>query len=135
MIGGLISLFWCIIALALSMAIIAPKTSLFPEIDFASKVTGHEMGGRDSASWDALTNALGRLSNAGSREIRKGLAGMKFYLRVAETEAENDGVRPITLVSEDDGSRLSRGDAYVEDNAWAGSLGIFQRFSRASSHE
>jgi hypothetical protein len=112
------------------MATIAPKTSMFPEIDFASKVTGHEMRGRDSASWDALTNALGRLSNAGSREIRKGLAGMKFYLRVTETEAGN-GVRPITLVSEDDGSRLSHRDAY-EDNV---SAGILQRFSRASSHE
>jgi hypothetical protein len=134
MIGGLISLLWCIIALALSMAIIAPKTSMFPEIDFASKVTGHEMGRRDSVSWDALTNVLGRLSNAGSREIRKGLVGMKFYLRVAETVSENGGVRPVTLVSEDNGSRLSHRDAY-DDNPSAGSLAVFQRFSRASSHE
>jgi hypothetical protein len=119
------------------MAVIAPKTSLFPEIDFASKVTGHQMGGRDSVSWDTLTNVLSRLSNASSREIRKGLGGLKFYLRVTEPAVENDGTRPITLVSEDNGgSRLSYRDAYEED-VLAGSRqdGIFQRFSRASSHE
>jgi hypothetical protein len=119
------------------MAVIALKTSMFPEIDFASKVTGHQMGAIDSVSWDTLANALSRLSNASSREIRKGLAGLKFYLRVAETGVENDGTRPITLVSEDNaGSRLSYRDADEED-AFTRSRqdGMFQRYSRASSHE
>jgi hypothetical protein len=57
---------------------------------------------------------------------------LKFYLRVAETEREDDGIKPTTLVSEDnDGSRLSHKDEDV-----AGSRhGTFQRFSQASSHE
>jgi hypothetical protein len=83
------------------------------------------MRGRDSISWDTLTNVFSKLSNASSSEIRKGLAGLKFYLRVT-----NDGTRPITLVSEDKG--VSHRDAY-EENVLAESRqdGIFQRFSRA----
>src|SRR5436190_16069447 len=140
MVGGLISLIWCIGALALSIAKIIPNISMYPEIDFASKVTGYqapEIRERNSVSSGAITNVLSRLSNANSREIRKGLAGSKFYVRVTETdvEGEKEGIRPVTLVSDNGGSRLSHRDE-AEDH-WAGSRqeGYYQRYSQTSYHE
>lgn len=140
MVGGFISLLWCLVALVLSMTRIAPKTSMFPEIDFASKVTRHQAPdlvlSRNSGSSDALANVLSRLRNANSHEIRKGLAGSEFHVGVAETEVEDEGNRFVTLIPEDTGgSSLSHRDDV--DDVWAGSRrgAMLQRFSRTSYHE
>jgi hypothetical protein len=97
------SLIWCIGVLALSMTRKSPRTSLFPEVDFASKVarTGVPVSPRHarSQSRDSFQNVLSGLSNADSREIRRGLAPSTFYVRIAEPEFEGD--RPVTMTSEE----------------------------------
>jgi len=132
MIGGLLSLGWCIIVMILSMAGSPPKTSMFPEVDFASKVTGQHAD-TDSLAAEPLINELARLSNATSREIRTGLARNKFYIRAAEVEVEpQEGLRPVTLVSDNGGSRLSHRD--IEDISGARQEALY-RYSRTSYHE
>ncbi len=133
MIGGLLSLGWCIIVMTLSMAGSPPKTSMFPEVDFASKVT-EQHANRDSLAVESLTDELARLSNATSREIRSGLARNKFYIRAAEVEVEpQEGLRPVTLVSDNGGSRLSHRD--IEDiTGRSRQEGSYQRYSPTSYH-
>ena len=102
-VGGLVSVLWCFVALVLSMVRITPTTSLFPEIDFASKVA-RSPGATSSVypqpgSCGSLPNVLSRLSNANSYAIRKGLTPSKFYVRAETWDVEGD--RPISTM--DDG--------------------------------
>ena len=128
-------------ALPLAMAALAPKSSFYPEIDFAAKFASpqpHEIYPRTSIFPESLTNVLARLSNASSREIRRGLAGLKFYVRVdsiEDEEVQDEGDRRVTIISEDAGSRLSHRE--IEESVWAGSVvdRLSQRFSRASYQE
>jgi hypothetical protein len=140
MIGGLISLLWCLVALPFAMAAMSPKTSFYPEVDFASKVTAPkdpEIYPRNSIFRESITTVLASLSNATSREIRNGLAGSKLYVRVHEPEDEEveGDTRRVTIISENAGSRLSHRD--VEELAWAGPEveRMSQRFSRTSYNE
>ena len=130
MVGGLLSLVWCLTALGLSMAIIVPKTSMYSEIDFASKLTGTEgyTVSRDSRS--SLPNVVSLLSNSNSREIRKGLADSRFYVPVPHSEIEGEGNRPVTLISEGNGVSLSHSDD--GDDFWTDSRRetMYQRYSR-----
>lgn len=97
-----------------------PKLSMFPEMDFASKVA------------EQLGDELARLSNATSREIRKGLARCKFYIRVPEAAVDlEEGLRPVTSVPENGSSRLSHRS--IEDvSLGSRQEGFYQRHSRTS---
>jgi len=106
MVGGLVSLMWCFTALVFSMARTTPRTSLFPEIDFASKVMRH--GGHNSRcirlqSRHSFQNVLSRLNNSNTYEIWNALAPSKLYIRVADSEVEES--RPITMIWERNGWR------------------------------
>jgi hypothetical protein len=59
-----------------------PGTSLYPDVDFASKVASA------SASVYSLPYLLSLLSNAGSYEIRKALAPARFYVHVVDSITE-----------------------------------------------
>jgi hypothetical protein len=78
MVGGIISLLWCLTVLALSFAQTTPGTSLFPEIDFASKITAQDK----PSSLNVLPAFLSGLSMAGTFEIRKALERVKFYVHM-----------------------------------------------------
>lgn len=79
MVGGIISLLWCLVVLALSFSQTTPGTSFFPEIDFASKVTSEE---KPSALRSALPAFLSALSMAGTVEIKKALERVRFYVHM-----------------------------------------------------
>ena len=81
MIGGIISLLWCLIVLVLSFSQTTPGTSLFPEIDFASKVTSEDKT-LALAFRSALPAFLSGLSMAGTFEIKKALERVKFYVHM-----------------------------------------------------
>lgn len=113
MVGGLISVIWCFVALLLSMVIITPSTSLFPEIDFASKVARipvdiSSVYPRPQSS-ESLPDVLSRLSNANSYEIRKEFAPSRFYVQIATSDVEGD--RPISTMDDDEdgSSRIFQG--------------------------
>ena len=53
----------------------APNTSLFPEIDFASKCL------ESMETSDETANLLSPLNNADSGTLRRRLRGRKFYVR------------------------------------------------------
>ena len=133
MIGGLVSLVWCILALTLTTTRIAPKTLMFPEITFASIVAGHQVsqiGRRASVSWDALMNVLSELTNASSRKIRNGLAGLKFHVRVTEPDVQEDGGEGhVSLVVEDGDPRLNNRDDMEGVLTGSGQGRIHQRYS------
>jgi hypothetical protein len=76
MIGGLVSLVWCLFVLALSFTRATPGTSLFPEIDFASKV-----GNSSNPSHRSLQHVLSTLSTSSSHKICEELARSMFYVR------------------------------------------------------
>jgi hypothetical protein len=82
MAGGVVSLLWCYCALGLSIRARIPGTSLFPEVDFASKVASA------STSIFSLPYLLSLLSNAGSYEIRKALAPARLYVHVMDSNTE-----------------------------------------------
>jgi len=81
MVGALLSLLWCLIVLSVSLLRPVPPTSLFPEIDFASKIP------REASLW----NVLARLSMASSWSITRQLAAEKLYLARRPTGAELEG--------------------------------------------
>lgn len=113
------------------------KTSFYPEVDFAAKVTSPQPPNiypRNSIFRESITTVLATLTNATSREIRSSLAGSKLYVRVDEPEeVEVEGDRRATIISEDVRSRLSHRD--IEEDAWerSGMERISQRFSRTST--
>ena|SRR5579871_5758730 len=74
MAGGLLSLIWCAIVLAVCWKEGFPVTSLFPEVDFASKVAG---ASKEEGSLPVL---LADLTQSDSKQIRDGLNDAKFYM-------------------------------------------------------
>jgi hypothetical protein len=77
LVGGILSLLWCFIVLIVPMRIHAPNTSVFPEMDIASKLpdASHGMGG------NSVAQLLAPLSNAESLEIRHRLAYRRFQVQ------------------------------------------------------
>jgi hypothetical protein len=101
MVGGIVSTIWCFIALGLSIFRIAPTTSLFPEIDFASKITHGVSTPREPLpSPLPFHELLSKVSNASSSEIRDVLAPAEIYVRVAPS-VHVEGYRPIGTISDD----------------------------------
>jgi hypothetical protein len=67
-------LVWCGCCLLVSPGVLAPNSSLFPEIDFGSKCVS-------STNWAFSTvgDALMPLSNATSKEVSRNLTGVSIY--------------------------------------------------------
>jgi hypothetical protein len=100
MVGAIVSTIWCFIALGLSIFRIAPTTSFFPEIDFASKVTqGASTPRGPLPSPLSFHELLSKVSNASSSEIRDVLAPAEIYVRVAPS-VPVEGYRPISTISD-----------------------------------
>jgi hypothetical protein len=82
MIGGILSLTWCIIALIVILQVATPNLSLYPEIDVAGKVIHENSRWINRQSHYSISGLLSSLSNAGTREIKKQMAFARFYTRV-----------------------------------------------------
>ena len=109
MAGGLISVLWCLVALGLVLARTTPRTSLFPEIDFASIIAASGYYVARHVGSGRLLRLLSLLNNMGSSEIRKGLAPSMLFVT---SEEPRDDVKETTFRIElkNNGLRYSRGD-------------------------
>jgi hypothetical protein len=108
-VGSFFALVWCLVALASTMFIQTPNTSLFPEIDVAAKIGIEDTHDppQPFAESRSLIDLLFPLSNAGSLTIRHAMRGTHFYARFSEREYE--GTRRVVLVLQDNGLQLSKG--------------------------
>ena len=105
-VGASISFGWEIILLISCMRSNVPNTSLFPEIDFTSKVLAESIAITDSAS------AYGRLStlgNGGSAEVLRRLRNTRLYTRDVST---NSQLGEIGIILEPSKQLLSTGRKY-----------------------
>lgn len=95
------------------MLIQTPNTSLFPEIDIASKITTD--GTIEAEAPGSLPEILWPLSNAGSIVIRRALEGIRFFVRFADNELfqEDGSRRRVVIKSRDNGMLL--GNKTVDD--------------------
>src|SRR5277367_478169 len=127
MVGGFLSILWCFAALCLSLSVQTPNSSLFPEIDIASKATDapnsqHLLSPSSSpiytGSYPLVQNAnsfsrlVSPLNNAGSIEIRKKLANARFYVRWADVSGS--GMGRVVLRARENGLRLARQSKWPE---------------------
>ena len=86
------------------MMIRTPVTSLYPEIDIATKITSDESDVWPFLSARSVSQLLWPLNNAGTTEIKKGLTDAKFYVRLSKNEVEEK--QRIVISLEDNGPRL-----------------------------
>jgi hypothetical protein len=93
MVGGVISLLWCLIVLALSLGRTIPETSLFPEIDFASKLSGDLI-----SSSNSLQDILPTLSLANTCQIRRALAHSKFRVQLSSANPELGQAKTVAVI-------------------------------------
>jgi hypothetical protein len=109
MAGGLISVLWCLVALGLVLARPTPRTSLFPEIDFASIIAASGYYVARHVGAGRLLRLLSLLNNMGSSEIRKALAPSMLFVTSEESRDDmNETAFRIEL--KNNGLRYSRGD-------------------------
>jgi hypothetical protein len=99
MIGGLLSLLWLAVALALAMVRSTPRISMFAEIDFASKVARKGVDHSHAESPLSFQNLLSGLTDADSSQIRKKLGPSTFFVRAVDSEIE--GNRPLSMMTEE----------------------------------
>jgi len=131
MVGGFLSILWCFASLLLSLYIQTPNSSLFPEIDIASKATDISTSQypilspsstySHTGSYPLVQNAnsfsrlVSQLNNAGSIEIRKKLANARFYVRWADTVGSGfGGMGRVVLRARENGMRLARQTKWPE---------------------
>ena len=93
MVGGIISLAWCLSVLALSLIRTTPGSSLFPEIDFVSKLSS-----KTNPSRHSLQHVLSMLSTANSYEISRELAHSKFYVRINPPSPEMGNDKATSII-------------------------------------
>ena len=101
MVGGLICLLWCIIALTLTCLVKTPRSSLFPEVDIAAKM-GDSLDYTTSrfSHYDSFLEWASSLYNSESSQIRRRLASSKFLVRSSDWEVEEK--RPIIVTLQED---------------------------------
>jgi hypothetical protein len=108
-------LIWCFLALCASWWIPTPEASLFPEIDFASKLvptdkfTVLDLDEKPKVFSSVVENSISdfsRLSNAGTMEIKRRLAPARFFVQFSKGD-ESAIEREVVLKVEEDGWPLS----------------------------
>ena len=103
-VGALLSLVWCITALMLTLFRTTPGSSLFPEIDFASKIP------RETRILPySFQNLLSTLSLANTLEISRALANSKLHVKMdfPSSETERKNPRAVFEAKMDDEDRTS----------------------------
>ena len=100
---------WCFIALVLAMMVQTPNTSLFPEIDIASKLVTDTPNERHylEDTPRSLAQLLWPLSNASSMEVRRRLSPTRLFVRFSDNEFQDDGNKRVIIKLEDNGMLLN----------------------------
>ena len=94
-------------ALSVAMTVQVANTSLYPEVDIASKIPTEEKHEIEPfASPYNLSQLFWPLNNAVSTQIRRRLTATRFYVRFSENNYEEP--RRVILTLEDNGLRLVR---------------------------
>ena len=93
MVGGVFSLVWCLSVLALSLVRTTPGSSLFPEVDFASKLST-----KMNPSPNSLQHVLSMLSTSNSHRISRKLADSSFYVRINPPNPETGDSKPVAFI-------------------------------------
>ena len=90
------------------MLIQTPNTSLYPEIDIASKL-GTEKGYEATPFMEprSLTQLLWPLSNAGTLEIRRRLTGQRFFVRFSDSNEYQEESKRVVITLQENGLSLS----------------------------
>jgi hypothetical protein len=94
-----------------SLSVQNPNTSLFPEIDFASKVVYGETDDnfRASGPSSSISRLLWPLSNSGTFQIVERLSMIQLYVRIFKNGiCRDDGAGPIILDTQDNGFLLKK---------------------------
>lgn len=121
MVGGFIALIWCFGTLCASWWIPTPEASLFPEIDFASKLPPIEklnimnLEEKPKAYSSVVERSIAdfsTLSNAGTLEIKRRLARARFFIQFSKNKSDDnfDDLKmeqEVVLRIEEDGSSSS----------------------------
>ena len=97
MVGGFVSLAWCLTALIIVLFIATPNLSLFPEIDFAAKVVHETTRWVNRQSHYSIAGLLSSLSNAGTKEIRNQMAFARFYTRISNDAVGAHERAPVVI--------------------------------------
>lgn len=87
-VGAGLSLVWFTTLLSICMKVQVANSSLFPEMDFASKCIAPTQG-HPEAGIATMGDLLYPLSNANSGDVRKRIAGKRFFLGVPHGEDED----------------------------------------------
>ena len=111
MVGSLFSLVWCLIALNLSLVRITPTTSLFPEIDFASKLLPGA-----GPSLQSIPPLPSSLSASNTVRVRRDLAGSQFFVRWKPPTKEAGGLQSGDDVDENVVEQNSEGPGKVNSS-------------------
>jgi hypothetical protein len=91
------------------MIIQTPNTSLFPEVDIASKLATDTPNERHylEDTPRSLAQLLWPLSNANSMEVRRRLSPTRFFVRFSDNEFQDDGNKRVIIKLEDNGMLLN----------------------------
>lgn len=104
--GSALSLVWCIVLLALCISFEIPNSSLFPEIDFASRCIESETPGHSSS----IGRLLFPLGNAISRDVQHQLEQTRFFVGARQELGET--VQHVTIATEAAMNGLEKGKMY-----------------------
>jgi hypothetical protein len=116
MAGGFVALIWCFLALCASWWIPTPESSLFPEIDFASKLVPKDnfifnLDEKPKVFSSVIENSVSdfsTLSNAGTMEIKRRLAPTRFFVQFSNKVDESATRRDVVLKVEEDSWPFSK---------------------------
>jgi len=108
MVGGFVSLVWCLGILMYTLFVPTPNLSMFPEIDVASKVVVTESHLYRGFEAYPISKLLSSLSNASSREIWKALSPYNLYVRYSGAwDRRVQKSRSVVITLEENGLLLS----------------------------
>jgi hypothetical protein len=106
-VGSALSLVWCIVLLALFISFQIPNSSLFPEIDFASRCIASKIPDHSSS----VGRLLFPLGNATSGVVQDRLERTRFF--VGAGKKLGDRVPHVTIATEEAvTNKLVKGEMY-----------------------
>jgi len=106
-VGSVVSLGLSITLLAACTTVQIPNSSLFPEIDFASKCLEPDTVNQ----YSPIHRLLAPLGNADSRDIQNRLGQTNFFVRPGEVG--NEGIQHVIVSTEVSMERLIKGKKYI----------------------
>jgi hypothetical protein len=95
MVGGLISVVWCLFLFSLALIRPTPQTSFFSEIDLLPKCAAGRF-----LSTDSFQGMLSRLHSSTTCQITRELAGSMFHVQATSPSCDHGGglSNPITFM-------------------------------------